>query len=176
LTSDDYVLGYVGSLGTWYLYDEMVDFFNQVKKKIPQAKMLFLTPDKHKVLESDDFIVLTVSRKDMPAYVSLFNASVCFIKTTFSKSGSSATKIAEVLSMGIPIVVNSGWGDISTMPVFSKACVIVETVDHANLIKAVHTLKSLAISADAIRGTSVGYFSLTSGINKYGEIYNRLIA
>jgi glycosyltransferase involved in cell wall biosynthesis len=174
LTADDYVLGYVGSLGTWYLYDEMVEFFNLLKREIPQVKMLFLTPDKPKVSERDDFKVLTVSRTDMPAYISLFNASICFIKPTFSKSGSSATKIAEVLSMGVPIVVNAGWGDISTMPAFSKAGVIVETIDQTNLLKAVHTLKSLSLSADAIRATSVGYFSLTSGINKYRQIYDRL--
>jgi glycosyltransferase involved in cell wall biosynthesis len=176
LTADDYVLGYVGSLGTWYMYDEMVEFFNLLKREIPRAKMLLLTPDKHKVSERDDFKVLTVSRTDMPAYISLFNASVCFIKPTFSKSGSSATKIAEVLSMGVPIVVNAGWGDISTMPAFSKAGVIVETVDQPNLLKAVHVLKSLPLSADVIRATSVGYFSLTSGINKYRQIYDRLTA
>jgi glycosyltransferase involved in cell wall biosynthesis len=176
LTSDDYILGYVGSLGTWYLYDEMVNFFNQVKKEIPFAKMLFLTPDKHKVSVSDDFVVVSVSRKDMPAYISLFDSSVCFIKPTFSKSGSSATKIAEVLSMGVPVVVNSGWGDISTMPAFSMAGVIVETLDQANLAKGVQDLKSFSVSVDGIRSISVGYFSLTSGINSFREIYNRLTA
>lgn len=174
LTSDDYVLGYVGSLGTWYLYDEMVDFFNQLKKEMPGTKMVFLTPDKHKVSERDDFKVLTVSRANMPAYINLFNASVCFIKPTFSKSGSSATKIGEVLSMGVPMVVNSGWGDISTLPAFSKAGVIVENVDQITLSGAAVALKSLTLSANKIRTTSVGYFSLTSGINKYREIYNNL--
>ena len=176
IASGDYVLGYVGSLGTWYLYEEMVNFFDQLKRDVPQAKMLFLTPDKHKVVERPDFIVLTVLRKDVPAYINLFDASICFIKPTFSKSGSSATKIAEVLSMGIPVVVNSGWGDISTIPAFSNAGVIVENVDSGSLQEAVKSLIDLRVSSMEIRTASVGYFSLRSGINHYREIYHSLIA
>lgn len=176
IASDDYVLGYVGSLGTWYLYDEMVNFFDLLKKEIPRAKMLFLTLDKHQVVERPDFIVLSVARKDMPAHIGLFDASICFIKPTFSKSGSSATKIAEVLSMGIPVVVNTGWGDISTLAAFSKTGVIVENTDLIGLREAVKILKDLPVSAREIRTASVGYFSLRSGIKLYREIYDSLMA
>src|SRR5690606_37696143 len=42
---DDFILSYVGSIGTWYLLNEMVAFFRLLKQKCNHAKFLMLTPD-----------------------------------------------------------------------------------------------------------------------------------
>jgi glycosyltransferase involved in cell wall biosynthesis len=126
LPLDDYTLLYLGSLGTWYLYPEMVSFFRQLKKIRPSAKFLFLTPDVDRVGVDPDFIVRTVAKQEVPMYILASDASVCFIKPSFSKKGSSATKMAEVLAMGVPLVANAGWGDIEWMHQNIRGLYVIE--------------------------------------------------
>jgi len=64
------------------------------------AKFLILTPDHDKIETSPDFIVRSVPRSEVPLYISIANASVCFIQPSFSKKGSSATKMAESTCYG----------------------------------------------------------------------------
>ncbi|MBS1656343.1 MAG: glycosyltransferase, partial [Bacteroidetes bacterium] len=45
LKQGDKVLSYLGSLGGWYLLNEMLDFFAGLKKKEPSSKFLFITHD-----------------------------------------------------------------------------------------------------------------------------------
>ena len=42
---DDYIISYVGSIGTWYMLDEMLDFFKCLKMKKLTAKFFFITKD-----------------------------------------------------------------------------------------------------------------------------------
>ncbi len=170
----DYILGYIGSLGTWYLYDEMVSFFDCLKKFKPSSRMLFLTPDLDRVERRADFIVKTVSRREMPAYLSLCDISVCFIQPSFSKQGSSATKMAEALAMGIPIVVNSGWGDAEEVVRESQCGIVIKSWNTEDMENIARNLLSKTFSPDYIRRVAIDYFSLSTGIKDYGEIYNVL--
>ena len=45
INKDDFVLSYVGSIGTWYMLDEMLDFFKTLNEKKPNSKFLFITKD-----------------------------------------------------------------------------------------------------------------------------------
>ena len=45
IKKDDFILSYVGSIGTWYMLDEMLDFFKVLNEKKPNAKFLFITKD-----------------------------------------------------------------------------------------------------------------------------------
>lgn len=171
---NDFVIGYIGSLGTWYLYPQMVEFFNLLKKVQPAAKMLFLTPDINHVEKRDDFIVRTATRQQVPEYLSICQASLCFIKPAFSKQGSSATKMAEVMAMGIPLVINSGWGDASEIVQRHQSGVVVSSWSEQELSGAINSLLTNNFSADRNRQIALDYFSLDSGIKKYFEIYDTL--
>jgi hypothetical protein len=46
-----FTLGYIGSIGTWYMLDEMFDFFIVLKKLIPDAIFHFLTKDDAALIE-----------------------------------------------------------------------------------------------------------------------------
>jgi glycosyltransferase involved in cell wall biosynthesis len=43
----DIVFSYLGSIGGWYLADEMMQFCKLVAEKIPAAKFLFISPHRH---------------------------------------------------------------------------------------------------------------------------------
>jgi glycosyltransferase involved in cell wall biosynthesis len=169
LSQNSFVLLYLGSLGTWYLKDEMLTFFSLLKTKEPSAKFLILTPDIDSINPTDDIIVLTVTRSEVPVYCTLANAALCFIQPSFSKMASSATKVGEVLAMGIPIISNTGWGD---MEIFSKSTSAISICD----LKALADFNYLKLNSnpDDARAFAEANFSLQTGIAKYLETYNRV--
>ena len=115
LASGEFILTYLGSLGTWYMMAEMIAFFDVLKKYRSSAKFLVISQDAWTFGKRADIVTVHVSRQDVPLYLSLASAAVFFIRPTFSKKASSATKTGELLAMGLPVVCNSGWGDIDEM-------------------------------------------------------------
>ncbi|MCB0756026.1 MAG: glycosyltransferase, partial [Flavobacteriales bacterium] len=113
LNENDFVITYLGSIGTWYLMDEMLDFFKVLVEKRPNSKFLFVTTDnaetilgpaKEKGIASDRIIISPAKREEVPTFLSLANAALFFIQPVFSKSGSSPTKHGEMLGVGLPVI------------------------------------------------------------------------
>lgn len=164
---DAYVLLYLGSIGTWYLWNEMVLLFERLQKEHAVAKFLILTPDTDKIIPHSDFIVRTVSRQEVPTLISLANASVCFIKPSFSKKGSSATKMAEVLAMGVPVITNSGWGDVAFLADKISNLIVADPYAQQN--------PRIPVSLDlALPTFFTDFFSLEEGVRKYNTVYREL--
>ena len=116
----DYVISYLGSIGTWYMLDEMLDFIKVLFTKKENSKALFITREpkemvlseaKKKGLDTSKIIIQSANREEVPTMVSLSDVSLFFIKPVFSKKASSPTKMGEILNLNIPIVCNSDVGD-----------------------------------------------------------------
>jgi glycosyltransferase involved in cell wall biosynthesis len=168
LSINDFVLLYLGSLGTWYMYDEMVSFFNELKKYKPNAKFLFLTPDKNKVHLREDFITRTVVRNEVPLYCSVANASIFFIRPSFSKMASSATKMAEVMAMGLTVITNPGWGDVASM---SEQGVKILLYD----VGPIPDISQTKIESENNKTHVYSKMSLKAAVSKYLSVYQSLI-
>jgi glycosyltransferase involved in cell wall biosynthesis len=166
IDQNDFVFLYLGSLGTWYLYDEMVAFFHQFKARYPQSKFLFLTPDGERVAADPDFIVRSVKRAEVPQYIYASDASLCFIKPSFSKKGSSATKMAEVMAMGVPVVTNPGWGDVAFLGEHAGALYIAGNGDDERLL-----LRLAERPETGVNTFFKDFFSLQGGIERYRRLY-----
>jgi len=171
----EFVLLYLGSLGTWYAVNEMLNFFTQVKKIRQEARFLLVTtdsPDVRHYRYAKDIILRASSRRRVPLFISLADASVIFIKPVFSKKGSSATKMAEVLAMGIPVVTNSGWGDIDLFQHSLPGLVTVSTPE--DYPKAVTMLLQMRNHSEIRKGASA-QFSLVQGVALYNAVYQDLM-
>jgi glycosyltransferase involved in cell wall biosynthesis len=166
IRSEDFVLLYLGSLGTWYLYKEMVSFFMELKKVKPSAKFLFITQDTDKVEVHSDFIIRTVSRNEVPRYISACDASICFIKPSFSKKGSSATKMAEVLAMGLPLITNPGWGDVEFLQEQIENVVVFSECNEKKIREFFDNF-----SLQNQNTNFYNLFSLERGVDRYSEVY-----
>jgi glycosyltransferase involved in cell wall biosynthesis len=163
ITQQTFVLIYIGSVGTWYLFDEMQSYFARIKAVIPDSKFLVLTPDKEKVPSHPDYIVLTVSRSEVPRYIAISDASICFIKPSFSKKGSSATKMAEVLAMEIPVITNPGWGDVDFLNGKVHGLLVVQPDQPVEV-------STLTLKAQR-NELFTQMYSLQQGIQRYHTIY-----
>jgi glycosyltransferase involved in cell wall biosynthesis len=182
IQGSDFVLSYLGSIGTWYMLDEMLDFFKLLLSKNNKAKFLFITPDssrqimeraRFKDIPSDKIIIQKASRTEVPELLSLSQFSIFFIKPVFSKKASSPTKMGEVMGMGIPIICNKGIGDIDRI-LSADGFIINEFCDkeYYRIIENIN--HSYQIDTQEIRSTAMKYFSLTDGIEKYDYVYNQL--
>lgn len=179
IDSNDFVLLYLGSLGTWYMLKEMLDYYDIVRKNITNTKFLFLTKYQevlHQALREREYhkneiIITSASRKDVPDYISLASASIFFIIPTFSKKASSATKMAELMAMGKPVITNSGWGDVEEL-ISKENGIIIRDFQEDAYKKGILELKELVKSNPLeIRKTTEKLFSLENGVAVYHDIY-----
>ncbi|MEO5675765.1 MAG: glycosyltransferase [Chitinophagales bacterium] len=184
IQKNDFILSYSGSLGTWYLLNEMLEFFSMVLSKKPEAKFLFITHDiKEPIIASaaifkippERIIVTGATRRQMPVMLSLSDISIFFIKNSFSKTASSPTKMAEVMAMGIPVICNAGVGDVETIISKTGTGICIPELTTENFASAISRLDSLLrIPPDKISDSARQYFSLDVGIEKYNSIYQLL--
>lgn len=174
LAREDFVLLYLGSFGTWYMAGEMLDFFAALKAVNPAARFLIITPDPVDLGEfryKEAVIIRKASRSEVPEYISLAHVSVLFIKPAFSKKASSATKMAEILAMGIPVVTNEGWGDIELFKGNLPGLATVrDRTDYSSVLSSLSEEPDLT----TIREGAAQRFSLIKGIECYREIYRAL--
>ncbi len=185
ISKENFVISYAGSIGTWYLLEEMLKFFMHLQYRKPNALFLIITPDDGEKIyalaaslqvDLNKIIVQHAVRDEMPLLLSLSDASVFFIKNTWSKKASSPTKMAELMSMGIPIVCNSDIGDIDEIINKFQAGILIDKLDKEHFDEAVNKLLNTPFSKENIRAAASAFFSLKSGVNGYREIYDSITA
>ena len=178
---NQFILSYVGSLGTWYMAEEMLQFFKELTEHTPAHFLIITKDDKQHIydlaekigISTDSLSVVTASRSDMPYYIALSSASLFFIKPSFSKSASSPTKMGELLSMGIPVITNSGVGDVDSVIRASKCGILVSDFNNNNYKEAIFDLmKNRHIYQANTVNAAHRYFSLNTGIERYKQIYD----
>ena len=184
ISQDAFVLGYSGSLGTWYMLPEMLDFFAVFLKTKPDAVFLFLTRDEPGIVfqeaaragvAKESIRVTSCSRSEMPLAVSLFDASLFFILPSFSKQASSPTKQGELMGMGIPIICNSGVGDVRKIVEDANSGVLVDGLAEKDYFEAVSRFFEGSYDRERIRREGDIFYGLSEGIARYSAIYDFLL-
>lgn len=179
------ILSYSGSLGTWYMMDEMLQFFKVFKKKYPSSVFLCLTKEPKGIMggyierngiDPASVITLFSSRADLPLYLSLSDYSVFFIRPTYSKISSSPTKHAELMGLGIPVFCND-LGDTGSIVQATDSGVVIDEFTDESYTKAINKMIGKEnLSAEKIRKAAFAYFDLTCGTERYKRIYKSLLA
>jgi len=178
------ILSYLGSLGGWYLTEEMMDFFSQLKVKYPDAKFIFITHDDRKkihqlaidkTLQPEDIIVHPASRSEVPLFLSLSNWSIFFIKDAYSKKASSPTKQGEIMAMGIPLICND-IGDTGKIIEVSETGLVVEKFTEGEYKRVVNRLSELSnIDKELIREAAFQHYDLLKGSSDYITVYKKIL-
>lgn len=185
LSGDEFILLYLGSLGPDYLLDEMIALFQQVQAVRPDARFLFVCNNGRELIENtcrshgigiDAIRFVTADRDDVPSFIALANLSVIFIRSDISKAGCSPTKLAELFAMNVPVIANSGVGDLDQLlHIETNGSATVSDFDEVTLGEAV---EDVIRAADAkkvdIRGASSA-FGLNEGIKRYATVYRELL-
>ena len=177
--SDQFTIGYLGSLGTWYMLTEMLQVYKMILKQIPNAKFHFLTKDdpnlvykEAQVLDLDcaKILVEESSRNEIPEKTKNWDFSIFFIKASYSKISSSPTKQGELMGLGIPIICNSGVGDVDQIVKKYNSGIVVNLEKDLDLEIKKHSLTDKF----SLHNNAHDVFSLKKGIELYNSIYFKL--
>ncbi len=178
-------LGYVGSMGTWYMADEMLNLYNHLRKSRPELRFLILSHDdlttfKQRAIDlgiPQSFIIqIAAERREVPALMSLMTVSVFFILPAYSKKASSPTKQGELMAMGVPIICNDNVGDTGEIIRKYGAGHVVNGFTETDFEEVAQKWEEIkAIDKNQIRHGALEYFSLEKGVKKYAEIYASIL-
>lgn len=183
INENNFILSYLGSVGTWYMLDEMMQFFKQLKNQIPNAKFLFINKEEQNRITAtakkfgieQDIIIQAGNRREVPILLSLSKLSIFFILPSYSKKASSPTKQGELMAMQIPIVCNAGVGDTDFVVNKYSSGFVVENFKFNDVIEKIKNYNLEEIfNLPEIRTGAIDYFSLEKGIQNYLSIYKKL--
>ena len=177
------VLGYLGSLGAWYMRDEMLDFFRVYGQRHPGAVFLFVTPDSEASLKAAAtargvpaaaIIAREATREEVPKLMAAPDLGLFFIRPVSSKAASSPTKMGEMLALGLPTVANSGVGDVAALLEATGAGVAVSEFDDCAYARAIDAVEAIDLPREEIRRRALPWFNVDLGIDRYDGIYRSL--
>jgi glycosyltransferase involved in cell wall biosynthesis len=184
INKDKFVLSYLGSLGAWYMIDEMLAFFSELKKQQPNAFFLIITNSDHQIITSrlnkydisiEDVKIITVTFSQVPQNMYATDVSISFIKPVYSKMSSSPVKIGEILSMGIPIIAND-IGDARKLLSDNNVGLLVDEfsiTSYKNIVTEISTIEKFAPAL--IRKVAIKNYSLQDGIESYAKLYQAIL-
>lgn len=168
---------YTGSTGTWYMLEEMAEFFDVFRRKFPGSIWLLCINEYNdyvnqieKRFQKEVVVRTRVPRSDMPGLIALADYSIMFIRPTFSKKASSPIKFAESLALGVPVICNAGIGDLSLVEEegfgfktddFSQTC----------FQQLCEKIQSEDFDQEQLRASSAAKFDLPVNIEKYALVY-----
>ena len=183
VSESDYVLSYVGSLGTRYRLKEMMQFFKQLQLIQSHSKFLFISKsdtsqikDLCQELQIDfkSIIIDSCNYDEIPNYIAVSHASIFFIVTSFSGKAVSPTKQGEIMSLGLPIVCNADLGDSDMILRETNTGVIPADYSEASLKKSAEELLTFQTTSDEIKLAAANYFSLEKATESYYQVYSSL--
>ncbi|MBO7593831.1 MAG: glycosyltransferase [Salinivirgaceae bacterium] len=183
ISPNAFVLSYLGSVGTWYMLPEMMDFFAELLAVHPDAVFLLITRDSMQLIldeaarhgiGADRIIVQPATRNEVPQLAMLSSASLFFIKPVWSKKASSPTKLAELMALGIACVTNKGVGDVDGIIESNPLGVLVNGWTRNDYAEAIRKMLELPADREASRQLACEMFSLEKGAAAYDSIYKTI--
>lgn len=188
---EGFTLGYVGSVGSWYLFDDVAKVVARAFELRADARFLVITQGSHDLVRGalrhagadlDRVEIRSASFDEVAGQIARMDAAVFFIRPAWSKRASCPTRMGEFLACGKPCLTNGGVGDVAedlnetgtgiALPPRGLDGVIMDDVDAA--IQGIYDLSRDPDMAEKCRATAEARFSLATGIAELDRVYRDL--
>ena len=181
-------LVYSGTLGSWYMLDEMLRVYAAAQTRVPQLRFLIVTRSAASLVEdalsrtridASGVSVRPAAYAEMPGILAAAHVGIALVRQVRSKLTASALKIAEYLACGLPVVVNAGLGDIAAQVERARAGHIVPDYGDDMLHRAGDAIVSLLDDEAArrrARGLAESEYDLREGARRYADLYRLAVA
>lgn len=178
-----FVISYLGSLGTWYMLEEMLQFFASALRLRSDVHLLLVTRDwsaphealieRLQLLDARSHIhVRPATRAEVPDLIASSDVMLSFIKPAYSKVASSPTKLAEAFALGVPVISNKGIGDVDRITTELDAGALVDLRDGRDFERAAANLDRIrAKGGDRLRRVAREHFDLEIASASYRDVY-----
>jgi glycosyltransferase involved in cell wall biosynthesis len=183
---EPFTFGYVGSIGTWYLFAETLAAFRACLDVRPDTRLLVVNRNEHQAVRAavaaagipEERLELMAARHaEVPALVQRMHVAAALIRPCYSKMASAPTKLAEYLGCGVPCLGNAGVGDMHEILEDNRVGVSLVDFASGTVTDAVHRLVALtddpATSARCV-ATAQRLFSRDAGVAAYDRILSTL--
>lgn len=174
-------------LSGWFHLDWLANFFQAVADRDPQARFEVITRDDATEVRKqlggssefqDRMRVFGLPSHEVHSAVQKHEVSAMFFTQGISKLGSSPTRMGEILGCGLPVVANSGVGDVARIIEKYRVGVLVSEGSKAAMEEALNRLDELRKDPELparCRQAAEEVFSLESGTQKYRELYRDIL-
>ncbi len=179
----------VGTMGTllsgWFYLDAFFAFFLALKRLRSDARASIVTRDDHdRILEvareagvdPGDVEVRAACPREMPALLARMDVGVMFYAPDI---GRAPTRLGEFLAAGVPVVGNTGIGDLGRLiKSYGVGVVVNDVLSPSALAEAARELLDhydRILAAGSCRYAAEDYFSAEQGAEKYRRIYQDVV-
>jgi len=181
-----FTLGYVGSVGVWYLFDETLKCLKELQRQVPGARLHILNLGGHDYIRerlsavgiSEESVQIEVAdHAGVAKVMQQMDAGVFLIKPVFSKIASAPTKLGEFLGCGVPCLGNIKVGDMADILEGEQVGVALEEFSESCVTDGIARLIELTRQPDIkkhCRNVALRHFSLDEGVRSYDRIYCEL--
>ena len=183
----DFICIHVGTVTGWYLFDQELLFFKELKKHKSNAKFLILNQDQHSFIHEKlaefsvditDIVLLDVPFEKVNSFINIADVALYFIVPSYSKQAAAPTKFAEFVRVHLPSITNPGIGDMNTYILDYETGVMVDPYN-INIDSVKETLVWLDNFYTSDQKNNFcdlydGAFSISSAVTKYQSIYDEL--
>jgi glycosyltransferase involved in cell wall biosynthesis len=183
---EEIVFSYLGSLGTVYLLNEMLQLFATVSQSRDDVRLLIITrdwQDQHEKLLTVPGLdhlrpriqVRPANREDVPILLSASDIMLSFRLPTYSQMACSPTKLAEAFALGIPVISNAGVGDVDEVMADLDAGIVIDLADPAAYAKIAFQVENIIEKGgERLRKVARKRFGLEVAEVSYRQIYAAL--
>jgi glycosyltransferase involved in cell wall biosynthesis len=184
------VIGNIGAFNNRYLAFEMFRFAFHVKAHRPDLRFVYLTganPEgvrhiaRDAGLEDRDVLIERAEAEDVPRWLSLFRFGVFFLRPSYAAKGSGLAKLGEFLAAGVPVVANTGVGDVDRILASERGGLVLSGLTDRDLSsfarKALPLLEGDAVPEEVrrqCRALAFEHFALSDTSRRYRAIYESL--
>lgn len=130
---------YAGKFGGLYFENEIALLFDSIKKEIPNARLLILTPQSQDHIHGFfaeyawvNSVIITRANgfKEMRGYLSASDFGICLIPPTPAQKYRSPTKVAEYLMCGLPYITMAGISEDDVYATAYDIGVVIRDITH----------------------------------------------
>ncbi len=178
------VLGHLGSTGLMYRIDRLFYLF-EMAVTFKDSFLLAITPDvshfrslmfEHLPIVLHDRVrVVSASRSQVPHFIAAMDVLVSFIQPSYARMAASPTKLAECFAAGIPVICNSGVGDVEEQVRSLVAGHVIDLQSDADLRRAAAALSEIKNMGGArLRDEARKVLGLEVAAKRYQSVYSEL--
>lgn len=183
----DKIIIHTGTVSGWYDFENEVKLMKEMMRKNDNIHFLVLNKNER------SFIQKVFDRYEMPTervkitsapfdevhkYLNIAEASLFFIKPSFSKQASAPTKFAENVACMLPSITNKGVGDMEYYLEHYDVGSVVEIKELNTEIEAVAAKilenQSRSFNEEEFKRLFEGHFDKKMAVRKYQIIYNQI--
>ncbi len=181
-----FTLAYFGSVGTWYLLDEMMKLGRAVLDEVGDSRLLFVVNDGAEAVRTaaaaarvpaERLTLTSVPHERVPEALAEAHATYFLIRPEGSKVASAATKFGESLALGRPVAANRGVGDTAAVIEEDGVGVVVEALGDDEYRRVARALAARAGEpgmAKECRQVAQARYALDAAVEAYARLYRAM--